>query len=361
MKVLFISRSYPPTLGGIEQQNYAVCNWLTTLAEVGTIVNPYGKRLLPLFLPWCVVKAILLAPRYDIILLGDGVLAVTGWILKIMYPSKPVACIVHGLDITYSNWLYQKLWLKHFIASVDRLFAVSNATANQAIERGIAETKINIIPNGVDPPAKSHGGTPKHLEKLVATDLTGKKILITVGRLVRRKGIDWFIREVMPLLSQDVVYIIAGCGPEMAAIEQSICDRKLGNRVFMLGRVSDEEKWMFLSEAHLFVQPNIKVKADMEGFGIAVLEANLAGLFVVASRLEGLCDAIADGENGNLVEPEDPQAMKELILKLLTDIPQLKALGNQANDFCQEHYCWSTISKRYHQKLVETVENSAHG
>ena len=196
-----------------------------------------------------------------------------------------MACILHGLDVTYSNPIYQRIWLERFLVSVDRIFAVSQATADQVIRRGIADTKIKVIPNGVTHPYENRPFKNVGLQTLVGKSLTGKKILITVGRLVRRKGIDWFVREVMPSLDENIVYIVVGDGPEMSSIKESISERKLGQRVFMTGRVNEEQKWMLLAKAHLFIQPNIRVQKDMEGFGISVLEANLAGLFVIASGL----------------------------------------------------------------------------
>ena len=175
MKVLFISRSYPPTLGGLEQQNYAIREGLASLVEVEAIVNPSGKRLLPLFLPWCMLRSIWLARRYDVILLGDGVLAIIARILKQIYPVKPVACILHGLDVTYSNPIYQRIWLKRFLVSVDRIFAVSQATADQAIRRGIADTKIKVIPNGVTHPYENRPFKNVDLQTLVGKSLAGKK------------------------------------------------------------------------------------------------------------------------------------------------------------------------------------------
>lgn len=345
-------------LGGLEKQNYSVCRWLSTLAEVRTIVNPYGKKFLAFFLPWCLLKTIWLAPRYDVVLLGDGVLAMVGWVLKKIYPEKVVTCILHGLDITYSNRIYQHLWPQYFLNSLDHLFAVSDATANQAIIRSIAETKISIIPNGVDPVAYECALRETDSASILENDLANKKILITVGRLVRRKGINWFIREVMPTLDEDVVYILVGSGPETGAIKQTIIDKGLENRIFMVGTVSETEKWMLLSKAHLFVQPNVRVKDDMEGFGIAVLEANAAGLFVVASRLEGLRDAIVSGKNGYLLDPENPQVFSDSIIRLMADLSQLKVRADQAREFCKEHFYWSVISRRYYEKLEGILTHS---
>ena len=69
MKLLFISRAYPPVTGGIENQNYELSQWLPKIAEVKTIANTRGKLFLPLFIPYALIRALLLFRRYDAVLL----------------------------------------------------------------------------------------------------------------------------------------------------------------------------------------------------------------------------------------------------------------------------------------------------
>src|SRR4030066_657705 len=149
MKILFISRAYPPTVGGIENQNYELSEWLPKIAEVKTLANARGKLFLPLFIPYAFTKALFLFRRYDAVLLGDGVLGIIGWKLKLFY-KKPVILIVHGLDLTYRNFLYQKLWIGFFLKKMDRLIAVGNETIRAGMERTIPKDKFVFIPNGID-------------------------------------------------------------------------------------------------------------------------------------------------------------------------------------------------------------------
>ena len=114
MRVLFISRAYPPIIGGIENQNEAISRWLSTVAECELIVNTRGKRWLPIFIPLAIVRGLWSARGADVILLGDGVVSIIGWWVKLVYPEKRLVCILHGLDVTYSNSIYQMLWVKIF-------------------------------------------------------------------------------------------------------------------------------------------------------------------------------------------------------------------------------------------------------
>ena len=123
MKILFISRAFPPITGGIENQNAALAEWLPKHATVRTLANPYGKKFLPFFLPYVTLRALVTARQYDVILFGDGVLSIVGFILKKFFPQKKIVSIVHGLDLTYPSPFYQKYWVQKFLPTLDGLIA----------------------------------------------------------------------------------------------------------------------------------------------------------------------------------------------------------------------------------------------
>ncbi len=234
MKVLFVSRAYPPVTGGIENQNYALHAWLSRDNAVTLIRNPYGKKALPAFLPYATLKALIALRRHDVLLLGDGVLAVTGFIAKLFYPKKPVISVVHGLDITYANPIYRALWIRRFLPAHDALIAVSRETGRQAVEQGIPADKVTVIPNGVDPSALHGEFSRQDLEQLLKTPLAGKSVVLTTGRLVKRKGAEWFIRSVLPLLPESVIYVLAGAGPEERSIRRAITELGYDSTLFVL-------------------------------------------------------------------------------------------------------------------------------
>jgi glycosyltransferase involved in cell wall biosynthesis len=351
MKVLFVSRAYPPVSGGIENQNYALHAWLSRDASVTLIRNPYGKKALPAFLPYATLKVLVALRNHDVLLLGDGVLAFTGFMAKLFHPKKPVVSVLHGLDVTYGNALYRAFWVRKFLRAHDALIAVSRETRQKALEHGIAADKITVIPNGIDPAALQGTFSRRDLEQLLNEPLDGKSVLLTTGRLVKRKGAEWFIRRVLPLLPSSVIYVLAGAGPEERNIRQAIAELRYERRVWLLGRVADRERSLLLHTAEIFVQPNIRVPDDVEGFGIAVLEAAVCGRAVVAADLEGLRDAVRHEENGLLVESGNPQAFGAVILRLLGDEAARGALGTRAREFTARAYHWSAVSRLYKDAL----------
>src|SRR4051812_36715542 len=92
-RILFISRAYPPILGGIERQNYELVAQLRAKVQLTLIANKWGKKFLPFFLPYALARATLSSRNYDIVLLGDGLLAGLGWVIR-KISTTPVACIL---------------------------------------------------------------------------------------------------------------------------------------------------------------------------------------------------------------------------------------------------------------------------
>lgn len=354
MRILLISRAYPPIVGGIESQNYELSLWLPRFAEVKTIANKRGKKFLPIFIPCALLRALFLFKKYDAVLLGDGVLGIAGWILKLFY-AKPVISIVHGLDLTYKSKLYQKLWVNFFIKKLDKLIAVGNETARVAVEKGIAPEKVVFIPNGVDTEKNIGNYTREDLEKIIGEKLEGKKVILTSGRLAKRKGVAWFISNVMPKLPENIIYAIVGDGPDRNNIQKAIEKNNLRRRIKMLGYVTDETRNILFNTADLFIQPNIKIPGDMEGFGISVIEAASCKLPVIASKLEGLQDAVKDGQNGFLVEPYDVGGYVEKINELLENDRYRKEFGEKARRFVIENYQWKIIAKKYFEEIERVI------
>ncbi len=366
MKILFISRAYPPVVGGIESQNYELSIWLSKIAEVNVIANRRGRKFLPIFAPYALLRALFILRNYDVVLLGDANISIIAWFLKI-FSKKPIVCVIHGLDINYGStslgvwyeklliFFHQKLWTKIFLKKIDKLIAVGNETAKVAIQKGIAPEKIVFVPNGVDTEKNLVAATHQDLEKILGENLENKKIILTSGRLAKRKGVAWFIENVLPKLPENIIYAVAGSGPDKENIVSVIQKTNLVSRVKMLGYIPDEQRNILFNTCDLFIQPNIKVEGDMEGFGISVIEAAACRLIVIASRLEGLRDAVKDGQNGFLIEPFDAEGYVRKINELLSADSYRKEFGEKARQFVIENYSWEKIAQKYLEEIKKTT------
>ncbi len=351
MKILFISRAHHPVIGGLESHNDALRRHLSKNCTLYSIVNRYGKTALPWFLPWALLRATMHIQHVDVVLLGDGVASTIGWILKKLFPGKPVCCVIHGLDVTYSKYGYQYLVVKKCLRSMDHYIAVSDSTRDVAIQHGLASENISVIGNGIELPV----GYPKDRSLRKKDNMTLD--IITVGRLVPRKGIAWFIDKVMPKLHKDVTYTVIGDGPEREHIQMVSEASPAASRIHLLGQVSDKTKWQYLQSSDLFIQPNIIVPNDKEGFGIVVLEACILGTPVLASRLEGLKSSVHEGKNGWLVTPSDADAFAQKINELCMNRGLLSETGKSASLFVNAQFGWDKITKKY-LNVISSLINS---
>lgn len=369
LKIIFISHTYPPTVGGVETQNFELAKWLSKDSEVTIIANTRGRKFLPIFAIYALLKSLILLHKNDVVILGSGMLAINGWIIK-FFTKKPVISVVHGLDINYNSsslgvwyeklliFIYQSLWTKIFIPKLDKLIAVGNETIRVGIRHGIHKDKFVFIPNGVDTEKHFEKHSLTELEKITNRSLENKKILLTTGRLAKRKGVAWFIENVLPELDNNFIYIVAGDGPDKKNILSAIEKSSQQERVLMLGYVSDELKNILWNTADLFIQANIAVPGDMEGFGISVIEAGSCELPVLASNLEGLKDAIKDNKNGFLVSSQDIEAFIEKINKLFADDSPRKIHGKKMREYVVENYHWQHIAKLYLNEITEMTSTA---
>src|SRR5690625_7804521 len=122
--------------------------------------------------------------------------------------------------------------------------------------------------------------------------LKDKKIILTVGRQVKRKGHEWFIKHVMERMESDIVFIIAGDGPERKTIEAAREESTEKENIVIAGKIPEEMMNASYAAADLHVMTNIPVKGDMEGFGIVILYANRAGITVIYADQKGMRDMV---------------------------------------------------------------------
>ncbi|MGB4834112.1 MAG: glycosyltransferase family 4 protein [Candidatus Moraniibacteriota bacterium] len=371
MRVLFVSRAFPPTIGGIEQQNADLARFLGGQCELTLIANRRGKSFLPIFFPFALVKTLFLLPSHDALLLGDGVLAPLGAIAKIFFPRKAVVSVVHGLDLTFaekSGFLPRVYRFFHFpsLCALDGVICVSQETKRVALRIGIAPERAFVIPNGIHPETFAGEYERTELEKLLGKDIAGRQIILRLGRFVEHKGVEWFIRNVVPKLPASVLFVAAGGVAKKGVpgdmsffprCEQAVRELGLQDRVILLTNLPGKDVQLLLHTADVAVAPNIPVPGTMEGFGISVLEASISRLPIVVSRLEGLQEAVVDGENGVFAEAGNAVDFVQKINTFLTDEQKRQAFGERSARYTREHFHWSIISQRYAALLEDFVKS----
>jgi phosphatidyl-myo-inositol dimannoside synthase len=375
VRILFVSHSFPPpgrlldNLGGMQR--------LATELHAALRAHPrvqLSDLLLRSSWRWTHVRMVpfgahllreiprrVAAERIEAILFSSMVTAAAALPLRRALRGVVKAAVPVGRDVTLPVQVYQRL-VPHVFRSLDALFPISDATARECLTRGARPGQIEVIPCGVDigrfaPPIVRAEARRRLLEQFGVGDADPppRLLLCGVGRHVERKGFSWFVNDVMPRLPQHVHFWLAGEGPCTPLIRRAVATRGLGQRVRLLGVVSEGELAALLRGADLFVMPNVPVPGDMEGFGVVMLEAGIAGLPVIAARLEGIEDVIREGENGNLVESGDARAFARRILYYDEEPGALEEASGRAAHFTAAEFGWSTVAERYVDALSARV------
>jgi phosphatidylinositol alpha-1,6-mannosyltransferase len=288
-RILFITRKYPPVRGGMEQYSHGLYNAWAQREDVTLLANPGGNAVLASFFRRAASELLRTAHRFDLIYLADGVLSALIPIIRMRSRAR-VGITVHGLDITYDRYGFQRVF-PALIARADRVVCVSSHTRDAAIQRGVPTSKLIVIPNGLDLSElpRNNAQTRRSIEDKHGFALD-REVLLILGRLVERKGHAWFVRQYMPRLARRFLLVIAGSGPEHAVIEAAARELGLESSVRLIGAIDEEEKAFWLEHAAALLMPNIPVPNDPEGFGISVLEAVAFGLPVFTTGIEGIAD-----------------------------------------------------------------------
>ena len=297
-----------------------------------------------------------LAGEIDVVLFSSMVTAALAPLLRPVLAPRGIrmAAIVHGRDVTLPVPPYQ-WYVPRVLGALDAVLPVSQATGGECLRRGLAHSKLHVVPNGVDTTRFATPAEPSVMRRALkealgdpsAPLLEDALLLCSVGRQVERKGFAWFVDHVMPRLPEAVHYWLAGDGPEAEAIDAAIDRHGLNHRVRRLGRVTESELEALYRGADLFVMPNRPVAGDMEGFGVVMLEAGLGATPTVAASLEGIRDVISEGINGHLVPSGDASAFADAIRPYYIDRTLLSERAAQTYAHTVATFGWPAVADRY--------------
>lgn len=291
----------------------------------------------------------------DVILFSSMVTASLAYVIRRLV-DIPMVTINHGRDVTLESKIYQA-FVPHVFNALDGVISVSRATREECIKRGMDPDKGVALPNGFNLDAMNKMPekiiSRQELQKKFGIPLTNKKMLLTVGRQVKRKGHEWFIREVLPQIKSDVVYVTIGDGPQENEIEQAVQESTLRQQIYLLGRQPDDVLKQAYAAADLFIMPNIPVKGDMEGFGIVLLEANMAQTPAVASDLEGIRDVISSGQNGFRIPVYDSAGFAHKVDQLLSN--DLEQFSQKTRAYVEQQFAWKKVAGNYTDYLKQVI------
>lgn len=348
MKTLLFTLEYPPFRGG-------VANYYGNLAKYW----PIEEKLIVLdnsnnelsghdgFLSWWPSISLLSRKldydKIDYLLVGQILPLGTAAYLVSLFKKIDYAVILHGMDLALAIRTPWKRFLSSLILKhANKIICANSYVQEKLIEfLPLSEEKISLVNPGIEGGAPDIN--PNDIQEIKNTyNLEGKTVLLSLGRLVKRKGVDKVI-ETLVNLSEDsisnLVYFIIGAGPREEYLK-SLVPLRYSKKIIFLGAVSDYDKWAWLKICDIFIMPSRDISGDFEGFGIVYLEANLCGKPVIAGNSGGIKDAVVNDFNGLLVEPEDLNDIAKAITKLSSDKALCSKLGSQGRDRAIKEFSW---------------------
>ena len=270
--------------------------------------------------------------------LPEGVVA---WLAKLS-SGVSYSCYVHGEDVETSRSSREFVLLtKVVIKSADKIICNSQNSADIMFNKwGLAKGKVIVMYPGVD------------INKFSPTPLrpkpdywAGRTVLLTVGRLQKRKGHDMLIRALPALrkLHPNILYSIIGDGDERHNLEALSKDLSVQDCVEFRNEVTDEDMVACYQHCTLFVLPNRTVGRDIEGFGIVLLEAQACGRPVVAGDSGGTSETFEEGKSGFIVDSTSHDKLKVTIEAILMR-SDLAALGEAGRVFVARGFSWESLA-----------------
>lgn len=362
-KILVVTRNLPPLVGGMERLNLELVRSLADWAEV-RVIGPNGAAealspipvteiaLKPLarFLGGAGLAAVREARRWkpDIVLAGSGLMAPVVTIAAFVAGAASAA-YVHGLDIVARHPVYRLLW-RPALRGIRTVIANSRATADCCAAIGIDPRVVRIVHPGTTLPAVAADADAARAARM-RLGIEGAPLLLSVGRLTRRKGLLEFVADVLPKLvaiKPEAKLLVVGSAPvdalnrneaSQAMIERAAAAQGVEGNLRFLGQVSDAELDDLFSAADVHVFPVRVLEGDPEGFGMVAIEAASRGLPTVAYAAGGVVDAVGPGRSGLLVPPGDARKFCEAILEALSARAALRESSREfARGFSWAHF-----------------------
>lgn len=256
----------------------------------------------------------------------------------------PLLTVFHGYDMNSANPSVQRGYGRLFQEG-DRFLPVSEYFRQRLLSWGAPSDRTEVHHMGVDP--ERFGYQPRSIEG-------GVLRLISIARLVPKKGLEWSIRAAAQLGAQ-VSYTIVGDGPDRAKLQSLINDIGVP-RVELVGWKNQDEVAALLREAHALVAPSVTTgDGEEEGIPVALMEAMASGLPVISTRHSGIPELVKDEVSGFLVEEKQVDQLADRMRRLLADPARLEAMGRGGRAIVVREF----NNQILHPRLVELLHAAA--
>lgn len=393
MKSLLLATGFPPQTGGIQNVLYGISShlppdeiivlapdvdaargvdpcrlqihlqdfstqsiWIRAVDRIMNGVSPMLAQVLP-YLTLSI--SLIRQEGIEVIQCGHIRVGFVGYLIKKLL-GRPYILYTYAQELLpnrISNWMDRAL-RKTVFQNADAVVTISEYSKRKVLLWGVNEKRIVKIPLGVNMEKFIPRSLPT--EVIERFRLKGRPVVLTVARLVERKGHDMVIRALPKVLEKvaNVVYLIVGSGPMDKRLRRLVKALNLEEHVIFAGEVP--ETVPYYNACDVFIMPSraLEEKGDVEGFGLVYLEANACRKPVIGGRSGGVEDAVLDGVTGLLVDPWSVEEIAEALIRLLTDTEYARKLGENGWRRIKAEMNWQNAAQKVRNVLQQVVRES---
>jgi len=373
--VLFVTNDFGPRAGGIETFVIGLIERrpfgqtiVYTSAQDGseeydkawksnfgvTVIRDSAKILLPT--PRVARNLSRIIKESDIQVAAFGAAAPLGLLSAAMKRAgvQKTVALTHGHEVWWAKVFPFNLALRRIGATVDSLTFLGEFT-QQAISRALspvaAQHMVKIAP-GID---VDHFVPQDSAQLRKELKLENKRVIVSVGRLVHRKGQDHLIESLPEILKSvpDAHLLMVGKGPYLSHLEKLVARHNLSEHVSFIGRIQYAQLPQYICAGDVFAMPSRSrfFGLEVEGLGIVYLEASACGLPVIAGSSGGAPDAVLNGVTGFVVDGQNNKEIAAAAIKLLGNLDQAQKMGAAGRTWIVENWCWEIWSQRFNMLL----------
>jgi len=315
-------------------------------------IHRYGMVSLSLSLLFMTIRLLGKGP-FDIIHSQFGTLGLSAVSLNELLPTKcKLVTSIRGYDVTVFLKKNPRIYNELFREG-DLFLPVCEFLRERLIQEGCEEKKIVVHYSGID---------CSKFEYVQRQRVFGEPIkVLTIARLIEKKGVAFAIEAVSRLLSKGerIEYTVVGDGMLRQGLQQLIEDMGIERHVKLVGSKTHEEIKMFLEQSHVLIAPSLTSESgDQEGIPNAIKEAMASGLPVVSTFHSGIPELVSDGVSGLLVPERDAASLADALAYLIRHPEICKEMGQAGRRKVEQKFDTNVLSKKLEELYLELMKET---
>lgn len=260
---------------------------------------------------------------------------------------RPVVIYAHGEELTGWGKGVKYETMRFALRHADTVIANSDFTRQELLTMGVSAQRVVLINPGVDVERFRPGLPCDDLKQRIGLE-PGEKLILSVGRLSRRKGFDMVIRSLPELIVQGITvrYAHIGIGEDYDYLVNLAKEMDMADKIHFLGHVSPEELPRWYNACDVFVMPNREINGDTEGFGMVFIEAAACGKPAIAGTAGGTGAAVQDGITGLRVGADSSEKVRIALAHVLGDTNLAQTLGREGRTRTVSQFSWESVAEK---------------